>query len=238
MGHSMGGQAITQYSCVFPGVVKSSIIFDSLGFIPARSTGLADSLGNAIKASLALDKKMEKSGGPPKMEYEKLKTRFLQGSRGLPHTVNAEMADVMLKRAVFQDPENPDLYSWTRDLKVLAPSMPTYTFDAMVQFLTNMKENPDKYPDVIRLMSDDNAWWALTMKSTPESEKKELLDRISYQFKAYSENPKLSWSVMKGNHHFHLNNYEKTGKVVSDWISGNEVGEDLTVEGYLGTIQK
>ena len=239
MGHSMGGQAITQFSCVFPGVIKSSIIFDSLGFIPARSTGLAESLKSAITSSLIIDDKIDKSDSKQtKLKYEELKARFLKGSRGLPHTVSPEMADVMLKRAVIQDIENPELYSWTRDLKVIAPSMPTYTFDGMIQFLKSLNENKENYPDVIRLMSNDNAWWALNLKNTPDNEKKELVDRTRFQFDAYNENPKLSWHVMDGNHHFHLNNYKETAKFVNDWIDGIEIGNEMNVDMYLDTIVK
>ena len=238
LGHSLGGNALTQYMCAYPDQVKSMICLDVLGFhIPEDRD--AKSLRSSVTNALRLESKTSK---PREYSYQSAKDRFLQGSGSIPHTVDAHAAEVMMKRALKVcegKDEKDDCWVWTRDLKNTLPAFPAFTYEVATGIISDYNKTQTNC-NYLHLMADDMAWYRLFSKLwTKLGIDETRWSQVKTLISEFSQNPNHKWQMVEGNHHFHLNNPECCVERINSWLADPEkVESTLSFEELKRAWQK
>merc|ERR1712060_387115 len=133
MAHSMGGNAVVQFSCMFPGFIKNLIRFDVWGLIVHDYKKWGELTAKSIVSRCEFDfgKKFLPAREHNSYTYQQAKQRVLVGTKStlgsnknfqIPSTIDEDSVDFMLPRGLvkLENKENEQKkYRFSRDVKLL-----------------------------------------------------------------------------------------------------------------------
>jgi len=242
IGHSLGGNAVTQYSCIFPGQIKSMVVLDTSGFMNPISNmaNYSVRVAKSVESALRMDKNIDRIKSK-KFTYDQAVERFKGGSGMLPqHSVEPHVIDTMLKRALIERGSNENdekLYSWARDPKVFVDTPITYTQEAIEQLLAHRNSVPELLPNQMNLIASQSNYGPVILKMTPEDLRKTLVETEVEKYGDLLKNPNLRIHLVEGNHHFHLNNPDEAATRINDFITGAPEPSTFNFEDYIRKIR-
>jgi len=231
------------YDCTFPGLVKSHVGIDSVGFhIPSDLSDLSKNFKLGVEGLLKLEKMKQAKIEPRAYTYEEAKIRLNAGSGPVENnSINDNVAHHILDRGLtllegkFND-KNEQLYTWSRDFAVALPSWPASsrpTIEAMIDsYNENCRENPEDWTKQMHLMASDSIWIKYFVNQRTKDMNKVYLENYGMMFDKLSENPHRQWHLMKGTHHFHLNEPKAAAGRICEWINDTRGQSTMTFADY------
>ena len=225
IGHSMGGNALVQFNCIFPNLNKNMIRLESDGFVTYKPDQLRDHMVRSIQQQVKFDNLLLNSSSKTdnKYTYEQAKARLSKGSswhgQYIPASVVNDSVDILLERGLkklsneFCPETNQQLYNFARDIKVILPSIPAFSLADATE-LIKTGYNECKHNELL-IQATDNIWAQIGVKRNPD------LWNIWGQnmpYLLYSQNENFQMCCVEGNHHVHLNDPDVMTEKICDWI--------------------
>ena len=236
MAHSMGGNAVVQYSCLFPGIIKNLIRFDVWGLIVHDYQKWTELTAKTVLARTNYDfnKKFLPERAHNTYTYDEAKKRVLLGTKStiggsknfqVNSTIDEDSIDFMLPRGLIkldqsndkqQDPE--DKYRFSRDVKLLLGIDRSFNIFTAKSLISNYgKPDTGTFHNEICIMASENIWEKQRMLANINDTKSDYDDNF-YPWGFYENNPNFQLVCVEGKHHVHLNNPEIFIDKLNEWI--------------------
>jgi len=242
MGHSMGGNALCAYACVFPNKIRNLVRIESEGYEPINRnvSGFAEDLESgymnkflkrAIETQIAYDNSF-KSRPTNEYTFEEAKSRLMKGSNfggyQVGSSVDEDHIHIMLERGLRPGEIDKNKFCFTRDVKLILPSFPFFTVEIGHNLLKNgYKHNTH---NELQIQANYNCWYDMTINKNPKiyEDFYKNFDQISL----YSQNRNYHLVCAEGNHHLHLNHPEVFIEKLNAWI-GNTRDRSFAIDGLV-----
>ena len=229
VAHSWAGNGMTPFVCMFPDRVQNYIILDAYGLITSNDDNFL--FGQKLQMGLAFPPAEQTFDDEAKMRTrEELKKRIMDGTT-IPH----DFVDEWMERGVRWN-QTGQMGAFSRDIRMTtAMIIPAYNSVYMGALLERL-ETP-----TLKLNGTDSQQGKKLSACLNRSTKS--LQKFSYIVLGVAWNPKnsfafddrvLEWQnrldslenvtvkTVTGNHHFFIDNYKITSKLIHDFIDSNK----------------
>ena len=218
MGHSLGGNAILQYACVYPDVIKNLIRLDANGIVTNDPKDWLSSTARSIKQQLDYESTLG-IREPNKYTYEQAKARLLKGTI-IPSSIYEDSLDFMLERGLKDLNETDEktgqkLYTFSRDVKLMVGPAGAYTREMAFEIL---KGHKNCHHNELAIMASDNAWYKRFIEHSPDQFQEDFENNYPMTFFEGHGNVNFQLVLAEGNHHVHLNCPEVFIDKLCGWI--------------------
>jgi len=203
IGHSLGAGMGMWYASLFPDKVNKIVAIDLLSFGPTKLQKHVRQSRKSVQEAVAIHKKLSSGGKIPYYNYEDSCARAFMAANilGGLGSITKESVEILMKRGLVEHPDDPDLFSWSADLRLRIPT----TFN-MVQEVAEEYASNISAPHLIIKAKDSNRYMS-----------DECYDRLLKVYRLH--NPNFLYREVEGGHHLHLNTPELVAPLINSFLA-------------------